>query len=288
MNEMAIWALNNGDDTSYTYGQNPNNPFTWDGNRILGCLCDEGYSGYDCSLRTCPIGDDPGTYDDHTEVQLLQCVANGGSFTLKFRRYTTPPIPVNTTAAQLQAILQSLPSLGPLTVTFSLDGLPINGTLNFVKPGLTMPQGAPPWGRFTIQSVHNAATEVFVAVPQKNTTYVPPTVACTPAGTQIIIINFDTIHGNLPPLVANNFYLTNNVNGLNGGLGTGTVAVFADGQGVRGFTSVTGTTELAVCNNRGVCDTTAGVCKCFPQWSSSDGQGGPGFLNDCGYRNDEF
>lgn len=31
----------------------------WDKDKIYGCLCDEGYSGYDCSLRECPVGDDP-------------------------------------------------------------------------------------------------------------------------------------------------------------------------------------------------------------------------------------
>ena len=41
---------------------------------------------YDCSLMDCPIGDDPGTYEDHVEVQLLQCVANGGNFSLSFRQ----------------------------------------------------------------------------------------------------------------------------------------------------------------------------------------------------------
>ena len=26
---------------------------------MQGCLCDDGWQGYDCSLRTCPYGDDP-------------------------------------------------------------------------------------------------------------------------------------------------------------------------------------------------------------------------------------
>ena len=47
---------------------------TWDGvylhtsglvsdplHAIEGCICDEPYSGYDCSLRQCPYGDDPRT-----------------------------------------------------------------------------------------------------------------------------------------------------------------------------------------------------------------------------------
>ena len=30
-----------------------------------GCLCDEGYEGHDCVLRSCPLGDDP---DTHSQV----------------------------------------------------------------------------------------------------------------------------------------------------------------------------------------------------------------------------
>ena len=38
------------------YGTDPNNAATWDADRVFGCSCDVGYEGYDCSLRTCPIG----------------------------------------------------------------------------------------------------------------------------------------------------------------------------------------------------------------------------------------
>ncbi|EED96545.1 predicted protein, partial [Thalassiosira pseudonana CCMP1335] len=31
----------------------------WEADHWFGCLCDEGYTGYDCSLRTCAEGDDP-------------------------------------------------------------------------------------------------------------------------------------------------------------------------------------------------------------------------------------
>ena len=55
-----------------------------------------------------------------------------------------------------------------------------------------------------------------------------------------------------------------------------------------GIKSIKGTTENLPCNNRGICDTTLGACKCFTGWSSSDGEGRPGMLGDCGYRNDEL
>ena len=47
--------------------------------------------------------------------------------------------------------------------------------------------------------------------------------------------------------------------------------------------SVQGTTENAVCSNRGICDEISGECRCFIQWGSSNGQNGPGPRGDCGY-----
>ena len=37
----------------YTYAN------IWDAKMVHGCVCDLGYSGYDCSLKDCPTGDDP-------------------------------------------------------------------------------------------------------------------------------------------------------------------------------------------------------------------------------------
>jgi hypothetical protein len=51
MAELAVRATDNGDAVNYTYGLDPNNPYTWDAHKIFGCLCDNGYEGYDCSLR---------------------------------------------------------------------------------------------------------------------------------------------------------------------------------------------------------------------------------------------
>jgi hypothetical protein len=69
--------------------------------------------------RNCPRGDDPGTYDDHVEVQVLQCIADGGSFQLGFRQAITGDIPFNSDAAFIKAALEGLETLSTLTVTFS-------------------------------------------------------------------------------------------------------------------------------------------------------------------------
>ncbi|KAL7468809.1 hypothetical protein ACHAXS_009040, partial [Conticribra weissflogii] len=83
----------------------------WEADRWFGCLCDEGYAGYDCSIRTCPEGDDPLTSAQVNDVQLVECHADFGTFTLSYGRDTTTPIPVEATLAELMEALNALPSL---------------------------------------------------------------------------------------------------------------------------------------------------------------------------------
>jgi len=369
MAELAIWAEDNGDATSYTYGEDPNNALTWDGYRVTGCLCDAGFHGYDCTLRDCPSGDDPGTYDDHTEVQLLQCIASSGTFKLTFRQQTTASLRYNATAAEVQDALMSLTSLGPLRVIYTQDRIPPNATLSYTKPEKEPIQGQPPWGKFkrvesntkgtkftilanissTTISVYGSSSK-YLAVGQglsadgifpgtlissidgstvklshptiyaskranitvTNYDYpkggstgtlqflevdIPsdivsdtPTGFCNIYGDQIAVISFDTTHGNLPPITSVTSKLSY-VDSL-GVTGAPSITVYADGESVSSgdyvLTSIKGTTENAVCNNRGICDESSGQCSCFPTWSSSDGQGGPGNKNDCGYRNEKL
>lgn len=83
----------------------------WEADHMFGCLCDEGYTGYDCSLRTCAKGDDPLTSSQNNDVQLLECHADFGSFTLSFGRETTVPISVDASVADVTNALNELPSL---------------------------------------------------------------------------------------------------------------------------------------------------------------------------------
>ena len=47
----------------------------WDSHMIRGCVCDPGFSGYDCSLRECNMGPDVrGSLGQHETVTLVcQC-----------------------------------------------------------------------------------------------------------------------------------------------------------------------------------------------------------------------
>ena len=55
-----------------TYGSEPNDPSTWDYNKIFGCFCDEGYDGVACERRLCPSGDNPLT-PGIPEIQKISC-----------------------------------------------------------------------------------------------------------------------------------------------------------------------------------------------------------------------
>ena len=65
----------------------------WDAHKIMGCVCDHGYVGYDCSLRKCVVGHDPLTTGSPVdEVQAFDCTGTSGSFKFKFRGHVTGDI----------------------------------------------------------------------------------------------------------------------------------------------------------------------------------------------------
>ena len=306
MSELALWSESNGDATTYTYGEDPNDVSTWDGKRIHGCMCDDGWEGYDCSLRTCPRGDDPATYEQHNEVQLLQCKATKGSFKLTFRQFTTADIAFNATATQVKAALDALTSIRSVAVYFSRDGNIPNTTLTTVKPEKVLPAGAPGWGEFKTflrkktvttvtknvtssgvyvkygTAVENITTTEFLA---KNDPVIVSnvTAVCRSDGKQVVFIEFESVYGNVPAITPYVKGLMDSVNGDGTG-GSGAVIVYQDGSSVGGYTSLAGTTEDEYCSGRGLCKQDSGLCSCFTSWSNSDGKGGIGSIGDCGFR----
>lgn len=118
-------------DIPYTYDQ-------WDADMAVGCFCDPGYEGADCSLRSCPLGDDPLTnrtrdansninVEQKHEVQLLRLdgvTDVAGSYTLTYtdlqgREYTTRPISVQNNALTVQGRKVVAADLGT-TGTFTM------------------------------------------------------------------------------------------------------------------------------------------------------------------------
>ena len=56
------------------YGTDPNSGDAWDADHVYGCHCDDGFTGYDCSLRDCDRGDDPRTTSQNFETQVFRCI----------------------------------------------------------------------------------------------------------------------------------------------------------------------------------------------------------------------
>ena len=91
-------------DYGFAYGSDNDNGLTWDADRMYGCVCDEGYAGYDCTEKACPTGDDPGTRDQLNELQSIACKYTSsstdfaGRFQLVFREQSTVWLPYNASA----------------------------------------------------------------------------------------------------------------------------------------------------------------------------------------------
>jgi len=117
----------NGVIQGWSYGLTPNNPLTWDYDKMMGCYCDVGFTGYDCSLRTCAHGDDPLTIHQDNEMQILECTSvmdddgDMGQFYLTFREQTTTSISSQATVADVEAALEALSTVGDVSVRLA-DG----------------------------------------------------------------------------------------------------------------------------------------------------------------------
>lgn len=99
----------------------------WDEKSTMGCQCDGGYAGADCSERICKFGDDPLYSDDYNTVRFAnftyqfytesQAETNSvtGNYSLIFIDHTgedwwTDAIPINSNCDQLTDLLEDLPN----------------------------------------------------------------------------------------------------------------------------------------------------------------------------------
>ncbi|DAZ98598.1 TPA: hypothetical protein N0F65_001017 [Lagenidium giganteum] len=120
MTRLALETRINGEPQPTTYGATPNNPKTWDFDKIQGCLCDPGFEGYDCSKRSCPRGDDPRTTGQARELQTIVCKhTQASTFSLAFRGASTPPLSSTIAPADLRTALMALPTVPSVQVTYS-------------------------------------------------------------------------------------------------------------------------------------------------------------------------
>ena len=126
----------------YTSLTGPNDQY-WDEHRTQSCVCDRGFSGYDCSQRICPYGDDPTTAcseNSAADYQLVQVAATDAStfFTLEFTdmfggTFVTRPIAVDSCATvgegcrEVQYALMELPNFAIPEVEVDLASIVVDG-----------------------------------------------------------------------------------------------------------------------------------------------------------------
>jgi len=111
----------------------------WDADKNTACVCDTGYSGIDCSLRTCPRGDDPLTTDPYTcgtsacrnELQSFSVDGGqtGGVYALVFTdldgsEYTTADFKLSTDSTS--ASWSTIKAENEATIKGALQALPNN------------------------------------------------------------------------------------------------------------------------------------------------------------------
>ena len=126
MASLALSTTVNGDAPGWTYGEVPHKKETWDFDMVTGCFCEEGWTGHDCSYRSCASGDDiittlkaGGGIQSH-EIQTITCTATAGTFVLRFRQESTVALAYTATVAELKAALEDLSTIGQVTVTYSV------------------------------------------------------------------------------------------------------------------------------------------------------------------------
>lgn len=93
----------------------------WDADMIHGCVCDAQWEGVDCSIKSCPTGDDPLTAGVDGVV-VIDCTATSatGGFQLLLRGRKTSVIPWDATAATVKMYLEQLsPVVDEVTVVIS-------------------------------------------------------------------------------------------------------------------------------------------------------------------------
>lgn len=135
MDDLAKLSTLNGERQGWSYGAVPNKKETWDYDMLRGCICSAGWEGFDCSLRSCPTGDDPltiylpdGKTPQANEVQELFCTGTSGFFSLKFRDVGTPQLPFSTNASALQTALSALSTIGDVQVTYRIANAALAAT----------------------------------------------------------------------------------------------------------------------------------------------------------------
>merc|ERR1711871_1904751 len=98
----------------------------WDANKVAGCICDDGFSGHDCSSKKCAVGADPldVTGEDKENSHSSTSTTNPSTYTKRNERQ----------------MLTMDSSAGALSGTFSLTFTSINGEKKTTRTISTSPE----------------------------------------------------------------------------------------------------------------------------------------------------
>lgn len=267
---MLNYAKRTQNELSQTFLYDTN----WDANMIAGCHCDHRHSGFDCSLKECPDGDDPLTTGQVNEVQLVTCISDGvGSFILTYQGYNSKPILANYKADMIREALLQIPILTDVSVSFSVPtGLACAKSVNVISIEFTQQFGSlPPLVAIPDQAIIDSKGNVFV--------YADGLTSVVDANSQTFISqkgtkeNDSCAHRGLCSK-ADGLCYCYSTNGDTYGSSDGYGA--AGTRGDCGFI-VSGSTVASCpgdtpCSGHGVCDLTTGVfrCDCETNWFGGD------------------
>jgi len=138
-------CLNNYESNSLYKSFNSANDQQWDQKSTQQCVCDRGFTGYDCSSRLCPLGVDPTVSCGETseiDRQLVRVTNDAGYFTLSFQDvfggvFTTRPIKTNACSTagkcnEVQFALMELPNMALPSIEVDKKNLGTTDFQNFV------------------------------------------------------------------------------------------------------------------------------------------------------------
>ena len=285
-----------------SYGNTLGKVETWDAHKIYGCICnsyryigEHDFLNYDCSLRGCGYGDNPKSRPEHDEIQVVKCIGTGGTFQLTFRGRTTAAIPFN---AIDEGSVVKLSGTATITTGSTSVATSANLASSLAQNDVVQIETYLAWRNFTVSSVSSnsitftepvglragVSRAVYKIMPSiRNrleeletinnvrvsfsalTSGVPQACAASP-GVEMHI-TFLSQNGDVPAITATTTSLT------------GTNAAITI------FEKTKGSTEDVLCADHGLCNYETGICNCFDQMTSSDGQGNAGTKGDCGFRN---
>jgi hypothetical protein len=209
----------------------------WDAEKNQACVCDAGYSGIDCSLRTCPRGDDPLT----TSQQFCgnaPCKYEVQSFTLSNAGPTTYKLGFTDYMNQTNYAYVTVDIAG------NAQGL------GFIDPSERASKLAGP--NTVAGQIQAALRSVQGGLLQRVEVYSKNSNPVTDAG-RTFQVTFTGYPGDADLITVSTY------------AGAGQVAVTDDNNaaGAKAYEVARGNFEAVECSGRGLCDSSSGLCKCF-------------------------